>query len=363
MDNISENLIDDDLYNLIDSLENSNVNKDKNENECKNCKTDNIDIVNGIILCTNCGCIISEKIDKNIYNNSNNNKNISNYGCPTNPFLPKASLGTKIKGYGRSKIKLMERWSQMPYKERSLLNVLKFIENKCFKHNIPISIVENAKILFKRINDSKYTSGKNKGKNIIIRGQNRISLIAACVFNGAIKQKMPRSPKEIAEIFDIAEKNVSKGCRKLRELIPNDNILINIKSIQPQEFLSRETYIKKLKLTSNHVKMAKKMLINIHKIHIVTDHQPHSITAGCLLLLSELLSELKISKKLISDTFKISQVTIIKTYKKILKYTKIIISNKKTEKFIELLNKKNNNDYEIDSLDSLISIDSINSYD
>ena len=64
-------------------------------------------------------------------------------------------------------------------------------------------VIENAKILFKHINDSKHLEGDNEGKNIIIRGLNRQCLIAACVFNGATLQNIPLSPKEIGEIFEI----------------------------------------------------------------------------------------------------------------------------------------------------------------
>ena len=257
----------------------------------------------------------------------------------------------------------------MPYKERSLLDVLQYIDKKCKKFKIPTSIIENSKILFKRINDSKHQNGVNIGKNIIIRGLNRRSLIAACVFHGALKQNMPRSPKEIAEIFGIEEKQVTKGCRKLRDLLPTDTILCELKSSQSYDFISRKEYSKKLNLSDKHLEVAKKISINIKKIGIATDHQPPSVAAGSILLLSELLN-LNIDKKLISETFKISVVTIMKTYRKIYKYRKIVISDNNTNKLINImknnkLKKANLESKKVEVIDDTDSekIDSINSED
>jgi hypothetical protein len=46
--------------------------------------------------------------------------------------------------------------------------------------------------------DCKHAYGKNEGKIIIKRGNNRIGLIAACLFYSCRKIGMTRSPKEIA---------------------------------------------------------------------------------------------------------------------------------------------------------------------
>ena len=69
---------------------------------------------------------------------------------------------------------------------------------------------------------------------------------------------------------------------------------------------------------------------------IASDHQPPSVAAGAILLLSEILS-LNINKKKISKTFKISQVTIMKTYKKIFPYRKVVLSDENTNKLLEII--------------------------
>lgn len=327
----------DSIWDIVDSLEitDASVSTETSttiEMICENCEGEEFesDVSNGVIICIDCGVIHSELLDKNI--NSIDSKVISSYGCPTNFFLPNSSLGTKVRNGKFTTLSLLERWSQMPYKERSLLNVLNDIERKCKQANLTQNIIDNAKILFKRINDSKYENGKN----VIIRGLNRKSLIASCVFHGAIIQNIPHTPKEIGKIFGISEKLVTKGCRKIREILNNDSILSTIKSSQTFDFITRREYVKKLKLSEKYLLIAKRMIENINKLEITMDHQPPSIAAGSILLLSEIF-DLGITKKLISDTVNISQVTIMKTYKKIFKYKDIIIDNERTEKFLKLI--------------------------
>ena len=49
--------------------------------------------------------------------------------------------------------------------------------------------------------------------------------------------------------------------------------------------------------------------------------------------------QLKLNKKIISETFKISQVTIMKTYRKIHPYRKVVISNSATNKMLKIIKK------------------------
>lgn len=51
----------------------------------------------------------------------------------------------------------------MPYKERSLANVLNDIDQKCKKFNVLKAVTDTAKILYRNIKD----------KNIIFRGINK----------------------------------------------------------------------------------------------------------------------------------------------------------------------------------------------
>lgn len=347
----------DEIWDLLESLDKNDQTsepstEEDNYTKCSGCESTNLemDTSNGIVVCLDCSLVNRELLDRNPdWTNFKDGKTtVSRCGCPTNYFLPKASLGTKVMNGRFSRISMLERWGQMPYKERSLLGVLQDIELKCKNYNVPPKVIENAKILFKHINDSKHLEGDNEGKNIIIRGLNRQCLIAACVFNGATLQNIPLSPKEIGEIFSISEKQVTRGCRKFRDVLKKHDILQYIKSSQSHDFISRKAYVNKLNLDNCHIDVAKKIARNVKKLDIAPDHQPRSIAAGSVMLMSHIL-DLNINKKNISDTFRISQVTIMKTFRKIYPYRKVLINDDACDKIIVLMSKKQEEKELIDS--------------
>lgn len=364
-----KDLTEDEMWELFDKID---LNKSPEENlyeekeepsyMCSNCHSDSLvnDPSKGYFVCNDCGVINQEYLDKHPeYNNYEDGKEESNRcGCPTNYFFPKASLGTKIKANNFSRIKVLHSWGQMPYRERSLLSVLENIQGKCKKYKITQTIIDNAKIMYKKINDCKHTRGKNKGKNIIIRCINRKSLIAACVFFGCKLQGHPRSPKEIADIFDLELKQVNKGCRKFLDLMNIDIIMYRIRCSQSTDFIER--YCKKLKINKEYIDCATKISNNIHKLDIASTHQPPSVAAGSILLMANLY-DLDITKKSISEIFVISDVTIAKTYRKIYPYHKIITSDEITEKIHKQLCKRSKQTCDFENDNFILNTESENS--
>jgi len=264
-------------------------------------------------------------------------------GIATNMFLPKSSMGTVISGSGYSRLRMIQSWNQMPYKERSLSDVLQNIEKNLKTYKITKAIIDNAKILYKNISEIKHNEGTNKGKTIIIRGLNRSGLIAACAYYGAKLQNSPRSTKEIADIFGLKLTQVTKGCRKFLELINYQSLTYNLHSSHAHDFIERFGY--KLKLKKNHIDIAIKIAENINKLDIASDHQPTSMAAGSILLVSHIY-ELNLPKKEISDIFNISEVTITKAFKKIFPFKKILINNDLTNLMLKKIQTKmtmNNN--------------------
>ena len=331
-DQIDNLLLGVDLDQPIDSGENCD-----NPLLCISCKSDKlvIDNAKGYLVCQDCAVINEEFLDKNV-EFSNEQNGTSRYGCPSNFFFPKSALGTKISARGYNRVAILQRQGQMPYREKSLLEVLERIQSKCKKYIITQSIIDSAKILYKKVSDCKHTKGKRKGKNMIMRCINRRSMIAACVFYACKLQKEPRSPKEIADIYDLEIKHVNRGCRKFIDYIDLSTIFYEIKSSQSSDFIER--FAKKLNIDKQYINVAKDISLNIHKLGLASTHEPPSVAAGCILLVANMY-HVDINKKQISDIFGISDVTISKTYRKIYPYHKIIMNNKVTDLILE---KKNN---------------------
>jgi len=340
MDIISQNnyldMSDDQIDNLLFGMD-LNKKIETVKKICKSCKSDKlvVDNIKGYLVCQECAVINQEFLDENpefTNDEENNGSGASRYGCPSNFFFPKSALGTKIATKGYNKVSALQRQGQMPYREKSLLEVLERIQSKCKKYSVSQTIIDSAKILYKKVSDSKHVRGKRKGKNMIMRCINRRSMIAACVFYACKMQKEPRSPKEIADIYDLEIKHVHRGCRKILDYIDLNSTFFQIKNSQAADFIERLS--KKLDFDKKFIEIAKDVCNNIHKLDIASTHEPPSVAAGCILLVANTYN-LSISKKQISEIFDISDVTISKTYRKIYPFYKIILSNKVTELILQ----------------------------
>jgi len=312
--------------------------------ECISCRGTNliIDNAKGHMVCTDCGVINKEFLNENPEMNNNIDSNASSYGAPTSHFYPKSSLGTKIVSKGFNRLSFLQKQGQMPYKEKSLMDVLDTIQYKCKKYGITQTIIDSAKLLYKKISESVHVKGKRKGKNIIMRCVNRRSTIAACLFYACKLQKETRSPKEIADIYDLEIRNVNQGCRKFCDIIDIGTLFYDIKSSQSCDFIER--FSKKLNIGKEYIIKAKDVSNNIHKLELASTHEPPSVASGCILLVVDYYN-LAVTKKQISDIFEISEVTIGKTYRKIWIYHNIILSNTITNLIVERKNNKEKTNY------------------
>lgn len=293
---------------LYDSINKTN-NDTKQEKCCDN--LNNYNFKDGVITCSQCNSLISNIIDSPEwrYYGSNDSKNSdpTRCGMPQNPLLPESSIGTSVKGKLNNKVALYQRWNSMPYKEWSKYKVFNDITLKCEKNNLSKKVIDTSKSLYSIISEYK-----------ISRGNNRKGIIAACVFNACKECNAPRSIKELAKIFEITPKVLTKGCKNYTEIIRKNKINIDrnqkTDSINLNDFIER--FSNKLNLSKNDVKEIIFIANLCHKYLLVYDNTPPSMATGCIYLYIK-LKNLPINKKLISENCLISEVTINKCYKKI----------------------------------------------
>ena len=319
-----DNFEDNEIWDFYDEMGSSK--KEDIKTDCCSSKK-LIQDCRGNITCINCGTVADDELDRTFSTNNSNAdivSNSSNYNCPINVHFPESSRGTIIGGRGNSRMKTIHKWSLVPYKERSRREVFEFITNKCKKGNLEKAIIDNAHILWKNLSLVKHNKGENEGRSIIIRGNNRDSLIAACVYYGCKMQGKPRCPKEIAIMFGLGLTDVTGGCRKFLELMGKDVAMYRITSSKAYDYIERCG--RKLKLQKKYIEETIKIIKNIIHLDYASDHQPPSIAAGCLMLVVN-MNNLGIEKEQISNVFKISVVTITKIYDKILKYKKVITND------------------------------------
>ena len=308
--------------NIIDTKETSE--KSSKEDYCDICETYDIYIEHSNVYCNKCGLLLNIVLDQTPewrYYGANDSKqsNPTRCGYISNKLLPKSSLGTLVtRRYGESyemrKIRKYHSWNSMPYRERSLYDVFTTITIRSKNHGISGCIIEEAKTLYKLVSENK-----------ISRGSNRKGLIAACIYIACKIKNVPRSSKEIAEIFSISPTNMTKGCKRFMNIINTNNITnnvsINLSSSTSTDFIHR--FCSKLNLSNDIIKICLYVANKAEEYYLVSENTPPSVAAGSIYLVS-MTFNLKLSKKDISKQCKISEVTICKCYKKLKEYYEYI---------------------------------------
>lgn len=275
---------------------------------CEFCKGTDIILEDGNFFCKSCNCITNRFIDANAewrYYGAEDSKSSdpTRCGMPMNDLLPGSCLGSIIsnkmnESYDMRLIRKYHMWNSMSYRERTLYNVFDNIATNAANNGISTSIIEEAKVLYKKISESKIT-----------RGDNRNGLIASSIYMSCKSNKVPRSTKEIARIFNIKITTMTKGCKKFQDIMK-----MNLESTRAEDFIQR--FASKLSLTMEVRDLCKYIVMKADEQNVVSENTPPSIAAGSIYLCI-VLCGLNISKKDLSTACGISQVTLTKCFKKL----------------------------------------------
>jgi len=303
-----------------DNIANIIANNSEEDIKCYSCGCVNLVFEEGIIVCGECGidngAIIDHDQEWRFYGSEDNKgSDPSRCGMPVNPLLPESSFGTIILGRGYDKFRILNNWNMMSsYKERRLLKVFKYIQNKSNDKDISICVIDRAKIMYKTIDDVSLKRGKSKD-----------GLVAACIYNSCKDKNDIRSPKEISKLLDIKVKKVTTGCKQYNEIMYYNDANYGEK-VKP---ITHEDCIDKFCTTLNIISH-KSYILDVantaYLLGLVSENMPSSIAVSCIFFISQYY-DLNVSKKKIADTCSISEVTITKTYKKLLQYKDYLLKD------------------------------------
>lgn len=313
-----------------------NVQVIKSNSYCYDCNIDSPyeDHKNGVISCSGCGLKIMQLIDtKNIF--TGDAETMQNY-ININKYLPQLSCSINIKGMkSSSMVKTLHKWYNIPYDQTALNEKYILIQEICSKHKLLKCVEDTAKILYTQIYYEKY----NKGKNPIFRGNNYLGLIATCIWYSAMKYGINLYLKELADMCNIKPIYIKKGEKIF-------NKLCRLKQFEMFEVVfSCENYISRfcdiLNINNYYKAIAIKISNNIVKLKIFNSQQHVSIAVGVIYTIC-VQYHLELTKEIIAITFKISQGTVLKTYKKIKPFIKILLDDLLTLQLAEQITKYQN---------------------
>ncbi len=310
-----------DLYNTINSSfsENNVCNPDIKE-ICINCKKTEYLINDGeMIVCTDCGVENNRIIDYNpewrFYGADDNKKSSdpNRCGMPTNQIISESSLSTVILGHGFEVYRKLNTWNGLTYKEKSMISILNKIAHKANIGNVPQSIIDSTMKMYQIIS-----------KDYIKRGTSRESLIAACFFNALKDNNLIRSNEEVAKLFDIKSKKLSKGCNEFAELMfaKDKDYVKKMRPIDPKDLIER--FCSLMDLDEKYIKIGSRITFLVDKLGICQENNPKSIAVGCIYFISQNYN-LGFNKKEIADHCNTSEVTVSNTYNQMNKFKQYLL--------------------------------------
>lgn len=324
------------IWNIYDSIESSlDTNKLKEEkkeliNDKEKCLSCNgIECLisdNEMIICLNCGVENKHIIDYNPewrFYGSDDNKRSSDpnrCGMPISQIISDSSLSTIILGSGFESYRKLNSWNGLSYKEKSMITILNKIAQKANIDNVPQSIIDATMKMYQIIS-----------KDYIKRGTSRESLIAACFFNALNDNNLIRSTEEVAKLFNIKLKKLSKGCNEFAELMfqKDKDYVRKMRPIEPKNLIERFCMI--MDLDDKYCKIGNRIALLVDKLGICQENNPKSIAVGCIYFMSQSYN-LGFNKKEIAEQCNTSEVTVSNTYNQMNKYKKYLIPKIKESK-------------------------------
>jgi transcription initiation factor TFIIIB Brf1 subunit/transcription initiation factor TFIIB len=196
-------------------------------------------------------------------------------------------------------------WNSMTYKERTLYNIFDTLTINAVNNGIPKSILEESKMLYKQVSET-----------CISRGDNRSGLIASCIYMACKNNKVPRSAKEIAKVFNLKVTTMTRGCKLFQDLMK-----VNVDSTTADDFVNR--FCSSLQMSAEMRDICKKTVHIAEEMSYVSENTPPSIASAIIYFCNETY-KWNMSKKLIAESCDISQVTMVKCYKKLIPYSDVL---------------------------------------
>jgi transcription initiation factor TFIIB len=294
---------------------------ESNPDLCTTCNSVLMIMDDGFPTCLNqqCGKICKDVLDFSpewrFYGADDKNANDpTRCGNPINPLLQESSLGCRVLYTGKSsyemrKIGKWTEWQSIPHKEKSLYNEFTYISTMAHNSGIPKIFIDDALTIHKDISEQKMFRGCNRD------GIKAASIYISCRLNGC-----PRTPHEIAEIFNLDNASATHGCSLALDIMNNvnrNNGLIESTGLcatMPSAFIDR--YCSKLNINREHTMLCKFIATKVERINLIPDNTPNSIAAGIIYFVCQLFS-ISQSKHDIAIICKVSEVTISKCFKKL----------------------------------------------
>lgn len=276
-----------------------------NIHSCPHCFTENtiiIDFTSGQVACTNCGCVVEDRIidetsEWRNFSNENPGSGASDQnrvGGPINPYLDEVSLSTKISTKNNKGPLAKYKHRAFESGNRSILRGMEKIEELAIKLELLMSIVEKSKDVYKTVMDNK----KLKGRSLE-------GIIAAIFYHVCRQNSANRSLSDIVTRLKINKKEFVRCFKSIEPLITSSTDRDNVENTVGLSNL----FCNKLEIPIKIKSIAADITREVCEKELLAGRNPNTVASACIFYTS-LLTDFKIDKKEISKISQISEITI-----------------------------------------------------
>jgi len=289
---------------------------------CSKCNIPGITHGFDIYECERCGEILETAIDiqaewRNF--GADGKADPARCSLPVNNLLPKSSMSSTIlsagsSNYGMRRTQKIHSWGCMTYKERCLHNIFQDISLRSLNGCILNNISKTAHEFYKIVSELH-----------VSRGEIRKGLIAASLYMACKKLRVPRTTQEIADIFQVTERCVTRGNKKFTELwaLAGKPPIQYFDNCQSSDYIIR--FCSKLDRGNDEFfQLSKKISDECNNKQLLKQNTPVSVAAASIFTAVNIL-KLPISRGDVSKIANTSEVTISKCVKELQAYNKEFI--------------------------------------
>jgi len=306
-DNLDESQTPENIKNRYQNLEAVISVVDGNRESCCESCSGIQQIFNNVLICTVCGletkqlAISFDDTTTSVVNDSN----VNDKG-----YMSMRVTGKGSYGYNRNLLKSCANYSQ--YRK---INTLKEMHNwnaQSTGMKLPKNVMDEANNMFAKIKEKGYVYRKDVKKGVQ----------SACLYYACYNNGISKTPNEIAQIAQIAEKFHSAGDRILRDL--NERGIIDL----PNKINPIIDYVERYFELLGIPKKYKDFVLDIieradrDKLHVLCDSKNNTKCIGAIYMLIDRVPELRkaIDKDKIDKECEISKTTFIKYFSLLCKY-------------------------------------------
>tara|TARA_B100000287_G_scaffold418099_1_gene454641 strand:+ start:3053 stop:3994 length:942 start_codon:yes stop_codon:yes gene_type:complete len=289
--------------------------KSVDNNLCIDCNHVKIITKEGLPTCPNCGLVDDMCIDdrpewtSGVTEDGKVNDPSRCSAPNANPELFSQDWGKgtiittgKTSSYSNKRMAKINFHQSMNHRDRSLFHAYKDIDEACFR--LPETVVKDAKMMYKKFNEKKLT-----------RGAVRTGIKANCVLFACRMSKIPRTTKEISDMFSIQPKDLSRTSQMFKEVmlgktnntyttLPHDVMqrLLNSFDVSREERLNCNNMCSKLETCSDLMSKTPNSVASVI-IYMVLKHRvtKNEINEKCVVSIPTINKIENIIKKYLED--------------------------------------------------------------